>query len=419
MPDDDARAPLSTLHAWTLVVVATSTMAVSYVDRQAMAALAPTITKDLGIDDAAFGYLSSAFSIAYLLFAPLAGGLIDRFGARRGLVASVLAWSVVAALHALVPGFLILFLLRILLGTAEAPSFPGAAQAVNRALAAPQRSAGFGVLFTGSSIGAAISGYAAPALNEMYGWRAALLLTAAVGLTWIPLWLVVSAGRAKELLRGERNSGIGDGFTSAIAALPELIANKNVLRAMCVVIAAAPVNGLVINWGAKILVAQNGLTQKEVGSFLPWPPLALDVGAVLFGVAMSVMQRSGFLSKWAPPRLLVTLAGLCALSIAGIGFTDTAVETTSLMALAVFGGGALYALTTSDLLRRVPVERVAAAGGALAAAQSLALIVAFPIVGNIVQSTKSYVDVGVALAVVALAGVTAWLVLEPTRANEP
>ena len=59
--------PLSPALRWALVLVATSTMAVSYVDRQAVAALAPTITKDLAISDASYGLLGSAFSMAYLV----------------------------------------------------------------------------------------------------------------------------------------------------------------------------------------------------------------------------------------------------------------------------------------------------------------------------------------------------------------
>jgi MFS family permease len=109
-------------------------MAVSYIDRQTLSVIAPTVQAQLGIDDVAYGWLVSAFSIAYLVGAPIAGRVIDRVGARRGLLVAVLVWSGVAALHTLVPGFGVLFGLRIALGIAESPSFPGAAQTIHRAL---------------------------------------------------------------------------------------------------------------------------------------------------------------------------------------------------------------------------------------------------------------------------------------------
>ncbi len=122
--------------------------------------------------------------------------VLDRTGARRGLVFAVLAWSAVAAGHALVPSFAALVALRVLLGTAEAPSFPGAAQTIKRILPPAERSMGFGLLFTGSSLGAMIAGpLAIGILGFAGGWRLAFLGTSLVGLAWIPLWLFVTRSR--------------------------------------------------------------------------------------------------------------------------------------------------------------------------------------------------------------------------------
>ena len=70
--------------AWALALTATFTMSVSYIDRQTLSALAPTVTKALAIDETHYGFLLSAFSISYLVGPPLAGRLMDRVGARRG-----------------------------------------------------------------------------------------------------------------------------------------------------------------------------------------------------------------------------------------------------------------------------------------------------------------------------------------------
>src|SRR5579885_2500839 len=153
-----SEAPgLSRAAAWALALTATLTMAVSYVDRQTLSAIAPSVQAALGFDDTAFGLLNGAFAAAYLVGAPVAGWLVDRVGARRGLLAAVLTWSAVAALHAAVPGFGVLVGMRVLLGLAEAPSFPAAAQTIQRSLPPADRARGFGVVFTGSSIGAAIA----------------------------------------------------------------------------------------------------------------------------------------------------------------------------------------------------------------------------------------------------------------------
>src|SRR5687767_9032185 len=82
--------------AWGIAVIATLGMSVSYIDRQTLAAIAPSVTKALAIDNTQYGWLLGAFSMAYLFGAPLAGALVNRVGARSGFALAVLVWSIVA-----------------------------------------------------------------------------------------------------------------------------------------------------------------------------------------------------------------------------------------------------------------------------------------------------------------------------------
>src|SRR5579862_9302799 len=148
-----SRNAVSKVDSWWLVGATTLAMSLSYVDRQALSVLAPTITKSLHISDAAYGWLGSAFSLAYLVAGPLAGALVDRVGARRGLLGGVVLWSAVAALHAIAPTFAVLFALRLALGLAESPTFPCGVQAVQRGLGPADRARAMSFLFVGMSIG--------------------------------------------------------------------------------------------------------------------------------------------------------------------------------------------------------------------------------------------------------------------------
>lgn len=392
---------------WTLALTATATMTVSYVDRQALAVLSPTITRDLKLTDADYGWVTAAFSIAYLVCAPLAGGLIDRVGARRGLLGSVLVWSAVAAAHALVPGLALLFLLRIALGIAEAPSFPGSAQTVSRVLQPRDRAAGFGLLFTGSSVGAAIAPLLAVPLAARFGWRYAMVATALIGLAWVPLWIrLTGIAEVRAAMAHGPSKQEADGGWASLGAHPA------VLRAVALVMAAAPVNGFAINWAAKVLTAQS-VPQAAMGHFLWLPPLAFDGGAVLAGLAASLLERRR--DPEAPHRGLVAIGGLGLLAIGALGFARTPWQTTLAIALAFGGGGVCYAIATADMLRRVARSQVAAAGGVTAAAQSLALIVANPLIGRAVDHGHGYGSIGVALALCTLPGVLIWLAWDPRR----
>jgi ACS family hexuronate transporter-like MFS transporter len=394
-------APLGSRQAWTVAITATLVMAVSYVDRQTLAAISPTVCQALAINDTDYGWLTSAFSIAYLAFAPISGGIIDRVGCRIGLVVAVLAWSTVSALHAVAPSFAVLFLLRILLGMTEAPSFPGGAQAVRRALPVAQRSAGFGFLFTGSSIGGMIAAPLAVALLNHASWRFAFLGTALVGLVWVPVWLLVSGNpeaRAALDRRDRSEPSTGD---------RALLFDPAVLRAIVLVIASAPTVGFVLNWLPKYLVAERHLVQAELGRYIWLPPLFFDLGAVGFGTLASRRERR---FGHASHNDLMAGAALLALAVSAIPFAPGAWSAVAGACLALVGGGWLFALITGDMLSRVLPSRVSTAGGMTAAAQSLSFVVANPLMGSVIQRTHSYTAVLITLGAIIVPGTVAWIV---------
>jgi hypothetical protein len=85
--------------------------------------------------------------------------------------------------------------------------------------------------------------------------------------------------------------------------------------------------------------------------------------------------------------------------------------------VALAGGGGLFAMLTSDMLSRVPPSAVSLAGGCTAAAQSLAYVVANPLIGRSVESSGSYAPALVALALWSIPGNVAWLLWRlPDRA---
>lgn len=391
--------------AAALVVVATAVMTVSYLDRQAMAAMAPTLTAALSLDETTFGLLASAFSVSYLLGAPPAGLLVDRHGARRTLPLAVGAWSLVSAAHALAVGPWSLGFLRVLLGAAEAPSFPSAAQTVARALPPARREAATGVLFTGSSVGAAIAAAAVPRLVEAWGWQAAFVAVSAAGLAWLPAWWLVT--------RGLPDVEPGAAAGPAPGALRGLLRLPITWRAMAAVVGSAPSIGFLLQWSAKVLVARHGLAPAEVGRYLWVPPLAFDLGAVSFGALAGLLTRRR--GRTATPLGPFAAAAALLLCIGALGLGGTPWETTGIAALALAGGGGVYTLITADLLARVPPERVAAAGSLTAAAQSLSLIVALPLVGRVLDRTHDFRLVGLLLAGLGAPALAVWLATDPDR----
>jgi ACS family hexuronate transporter-like MFS transporter len=376
-----------------VTVAATLGMSVSYIDRQTLAAIAPAVRAGLAIDHAQFGWLVSGFSMAYLVGTPIAGALLDRVGARRGFAAAVLVWSAVAGAHALAVSFTTLFALRVLLGAAESPSFPAAAQAIRRALPSGRRPAAYGLLFTGSSIGAMVAPPLAIALEAAFGFRFAFLLTALVGLLWVPLWLGAT--------RGDFGAGVTAEPSSVAASAGErtswivMARSAAVLRALVAIFGCAPALMLVSNFSSQYLVETWHLKRDAIGGLLVLPPLVFDIGAVGFG----------WLASRRPARThhgLLALAALLVATLALAPFATSAAVAMALFAACECGGAGIYVLVTADMLARVPVDRASSAGGMTAAAQSLALIIAAPLVGFLIDKTGGYGAALVALGIMAV-----------------
>lgn len=425
---------LTRASAWALALVATFTMAVSYIDRQTLAVLSPDVCAALGIDETRYGWLLSAFSISYLVGAPLAGRLLDRVGARRGLLGAVAVWSLIAALHALAPSFAALFALRVALGLAESPSFPGAAQTIHRALPPSDQPRAFGVLFTGSSFGAMLAPPLATGLAAAFGFRAAFVGTAVVGLVWIPVWLAVAFRRdARAAL--DRAPGANDGSEqagakgegpeagSAQAARPAstpwrvLLTHPAVLRALLVIAASAPALGYYLNWGSKLLVRHYGLTTTQTGAYMWLPPVLFDLGSVAFGSLATAHARR---TKLAPARLVLLVAMLLATAGAALPLAAAAGGPWLAMVyagVAMAGGGGLYAIATSDMLCRVPPDAVSSASGLTAAMQSAMLIATSPLIGRSIDATKSHYPAVAALSLWVVPGCLAWLAWRPPPAT--
>jgi MFS transporter, ACS family, hexuronate transporter len=400
---------LSRRQSWKVALVATLTMTVAYVDRATLAFLAPSVTKALDISDEGYGWLVSAFSFAYLFGTPFAGWWIDRVGARRGLFASVLAWSIVAALHAIVPGFGTLFVFRLLLGVTEGPGFPGAAQTIQRILPAGERERGFGVLFTGSSFGAMIVPVFCAWIYNLTGpengWRVAFLVTSLAGLIWVPLWFAVT--RSREVRAQLDNPPLSE--RRAGPGFVEMITHPTVLRALIAVFAVAPIFGFPAAWGAKYLTREFHLEQGEMGFQLLVPPLMFDAGAILFGDLASRQRRP----EGVPPRMLFAIGVVLSVALAFLPLATTPWEAILITGVAVAGSGAAYTLITADLLSRMPPGSVSFAGGIMAVAQSLSFVIGNPIIGRVVGNHGNYDAINVAIGLWAIPGSLVWLLWRP------
>jgi predicted MFS family arabinose efflux permease len=398
-------AVLSRRSGWVVALVAMAAMTLSYVDRQTLSVLAPTVTKALGLTETQYGLLGSAFAIAYLVAGPFAGALVDRFGARRSLPWAIVVWSLVAALHAVVPGFGALFALRLALGVAESPSFPAGAQIVQRVLPADDRPRGMSTLFIGMSVGSMLAPPLAIGLATRTSWRLAFVGTAAVAALWLPLWLAVARrDPARAALDASPMAG-------SRARLVDAALHPAMRRGLVGLLAVVPASAFMMAWEAKFYVREAHLAQGDLAGYLMTSAVLYDVGALLFGDLAS--RRARARGDGSSARgLYAAGATLAMLGMAALFFAHDATAALCGMALSATGRGAIVTLSNSDTLARMPQRAVAAAGGVIASVQSLGAVVLNPMIGAWVQR-HGYGGVVIAIAAWTVPLALAWLAWPP------
>ncbi len=186
---------VATLVVLSLIVV------VEWLDRTALAVLAPDIQSSLGVSDAVIGVIGGAFGVLFVLGALPFGALADR--APRTKVASfaTAAWSVVVFATGLVTSAVWLFVARVASGLAQSNSLPVHNSLLADAYPLQARGRIFGLYNLASPVGlvlapVTVGGIAALAGGDE-GWRWAFFATAILALV-----LAVVVGLLREPKRG-------------------------------------------------------------------------------------------------------------------------------------------------------------------------------------------------------------------------
>ena len=166
---------------------------INYLDRQVLSVVvtAPDFKEMVPLTQEAYGYITSAFMLAYAVSNGLSGVFIDRVGTRAGYAACMVWWSVAGILHAFARSPLSLGCFRFLLGFGEAGNWPAAAKLVTEWFPVKERALASGIFNSGSSIGSVISPLVIVWVVATWGWKMAFIAMGALGLVWVVAWWLV------------------------------------------------------------------------------------------------------------------------------------------------------------------------------------------------------------------------------------
>ncbi|MHA6622989.1 MFS transporter [Pseudonocardia sp. DLS-67] len=97
----------------------------NYVDRTNVGFAALTMNADLGLSAAAYGLGAGLFFVGYFFFEVPSNVILHKVGARLWIARIMVTWGIIASATAFVQGEISFYIVRFLLGVAEAGFFPG------------------------------------------------------------------------------------------------------------------------------------------------------------------------------------------------------------------------------------------------------------------------------------------------------
>ena len=381
---------------WPAIVMMLGTL-LSYLDRQILALLSPTILKETHLSAQAFTETISAFSYAYMVSTLLWGPVLDRIGLRLGMLLSRSIGMAASASHALVSTFLGFATARAVLGLGEGSMFPGGFRTAMDSLPVGKQARGIALAYSGSSVGSIIAPFIFIPIALAVGWRPAFLVTPALALIWLLIW---------------RFTVNPDNFLHKAAPgrlkFPSLMERRFWSLVASYALGAFPV-GAISYLSALYLSRSFGMTQKELGYVLWIPPAGLETGYFFWGWVSDRFAPGHRRPRW----LFLLMSALC-LPLATITLYRSAAVAIALLAFTLFASGGLVVVTLRTGALAYPPNQKSMAAGIASSSFSAGVALLLPLCGKFFDAHQ-YGRAFALVAVLPLLGTLVWLALGKTE----
>lgn len=412
---------------WGILAMLFIVTTINYADRATISIAGPDIARDIGLSPIEMGYIFSAFAWSYVLAQIPGGWLLDKFGSKMTYFFSILLWSLFTLFQGFVGFFtggaalLMLILLRLLVGAAEAPAFPGNSRITSAWF--PTHERGFAAsIFNSAQYFATVA--FAPLMGWMvhhYGWQSIFLFMGLLGVVIALIWLKtihspkehpsISDNELRYIEEGGALVDLDSANSNASTKVNTLVCVKELLGSrmlLGVYIGQYCINSLTyffLTWFPIYLVQERGMSILQAGFMASLPAIAGFLGGISGGWLSDRLMKKGY-SLTLARKLPIVIGMLMSTSMIACNYVDTDVLVIAIMSLAFFGKG-VGALGWAVVSDTSPKEAGGLSGGLFNTFGNTAGIVTPIVIGYIVHTTGSfegalaYVGAHAALAIIS------------------
>ena len=396
---------------------------INYADRATLSIAGSSIQNDLGINAVSLGYIFSAFGWAYVIGQIPGGWLLDKFGSKKVYAASIFTWSLFTLLQSFVGYFsfinvvVLLFILRAMVGIAEAPSFPGNARIVSAWFPTAERGTASAVFKSAQYFATVLFAPLMGWITYTAGWQYVFFVMGACGIVFSAIWLkVIYSPRNHPNINAAELDYIGNNGGLINMDSPNVKKTKPTFSHVRYLLSSRMLLGVYfgqycinaityffLTWFPVYLVQEHNMTILKAGIVASLPAICGFIGGILGGVISDTFLRKGY-SLSVARKTPIVVGLLLSTSILVCNYIDTQWMVIAFMALAFFGKG-LGALGWAVVSDTSPKQIAGLSGGLFNTFGNVASITTPIIIGYIVTATGSfewalvYVAANAALAV--------------------
>ena len=418
---------------WVIVSLLFVATAINYADRTVLSIAGPALAKSLNLNSVSMGYIFSAFGWSYVLAQLPGGWLLDRFGSRKIYAISLFVWSFftfITGFTGLFVGFsavIALFIVRFLLGIAEAPAFPANSR-ITVAWFPTTETGTAAAIFNSAQYFATV--LFAPFLGYIvhtYGWKYSFFFMGIAGFIFLIVFLkfihapgksryinqaeleYISKGGAITEMDHKAKSNQNPDEPPAWRFLNQLLKNRMFIGVYIAQYCINAITFFFITWFPVYLVQARGMTILKAGIVAVLPAIFGFVGGNLGGIFSDHLLKRGFSLSVA--RKVPIVAGmLLSMSMIFCNYTGVEWAVIAFMALSYFGKG-VGALGWAVNADTAPKEITGLSGSLFNTFGNLSSIITPIAIGYIIKVTGSFNWALVFVSVHAFLAIVSYLII--------
>jgi MFS transporter, ACS family, hexuronate transporter len=305
-------------YRWVICALLFFATTINYTDRAVLGVIEPKLSEIIpGWNATNYGFINSAFMIAYAFGSLGAGWMMDRIGVRLGYTISLIVWSLAAASHAFATNVFQFGIVRFALGIGEAGNFPASIKTVAEWFPKKERALATGIFNAGSNMGAIMAPALVPALALGWGWQAAFVATGVAGLVWVFFWWPIYRHPEERAgLSANELAYIRSDPPDRMAKVPwrELLPYRQTWAFAIAKFLTDPVWWFYLFWFSPFMNSKFGIDLKTIGAPMVTVYVLATIGSVAGGWMSSALMKRG----WSTNAARKTTMLLCALCVAPV-----------------------------------------------------------------------------------------------------